>query len=79
MYWIPAPIYKSLPYVYILIGIVCFYLSFSSHAMILYIVSGTFFSTAGLLVMRWRYANRKLLVTRLESENSRGRSDVRRL
>lgn len=59
MTWIPGPIYKSQPYVYILAGIVCFFRNPSPWAKILYLFSGAVLILAGLMVICWRRANRK--------------------
>lgn len=61
MTWIPGPIYKSQPYVYILAGIVCFFQNPSPWAKILYLFSGAVLIIAGLMVISWRRANHKLL------------------
>lgn len=61
MKWFPEPIYKTLPYAYFLIGIVCLFLSFSSYSVgrVGYIFSGLLFTGAGLIVGYWRLKSRK--------------------
>lgn len=61
MTWIPGPIYKSLPYVYILAGITCFFQNPSLWAQILFLFSGVMLIVAGLMVISWRRASHKLL------------------
>jgi hypothetical protein len=61
MKWIPTPIYKSLPFAYILIGIVCFFQKTSSLSKMFYMFSGAIFIFTGLLVIGWRWTNRSLL------------------
>lgn len=65
MTWIPTPIYKPLPYIYILVGVVCFFQNPLPWAKILYLFSGSVLILAGLIVISWRRANHKFL-TRLE-------------
>jgi hypothetical protein len=66
MLWIPTPIYKALPYAYLLIAVICFYRAFESSLSILWLLSGSLFGGAGLIVLGWRLANQKLL-TKLEA------------
>jgi hypothetical protein len=70
MTWIPGPIYNSLPYIYILAGIVCLFQNPSPWTKIFYLFSGVVFILAGLLVISWRWGNRRLLSRLKNCEDS---------
>lgn len=70
MTWIPGPIYKLLPYMYILAGIVCIFQNPSPWTWIFYLFSGVVFILAGLMVISWRQENRRLLSRLKNCEDS---------
>jgi hypothetical protein len=61
--WIPSPIYESLPYAYIVVGILfisgTLYVGLETPGAALYIVCGLISIISGAFVFGWRQAHRQ--------------------
>ena len=63
MIWLPTPIYKLLPYLYVIGGIICMVIGFSAHmrfGQIMFLLSGAILLLTGTKVAHMRWKNQRI-------------------